>query len=574
MPRQSILVIQAVLSPCPLVVLAHPLAQPSAPNPTCPVLTINSTLAANQTAPLSISEKVAETSLAFAGLFIVAMTYIVLTNYAAYLVNTSKLPFVALATNISAILEATWPKSTSRPYKLPCEIKRGHFNAIRLLYLGRMISEPLQHRVAKGMSQCPAKPVEAVPERRCWVTSSSPMMKGVVQVAIWEWVSAWLMELTFFITLIHNGFFSGKEGRDSIPRLAVVVLYFLCFIIHFFYFWSLFLKFLTLVCAGAAWSLLNRALFAVVDRNFLFSHIIDNSEPLDFWEIEKSSSGTSFEARNYDAALSIHLQQPQQIPQSQTQKDNLAAAQKQVGNDQEKLRTDIYSAVDKTLDSVLINIVTMLGICIAQAFSTWTAQPLIDNSSTQIGSLALVASALTGIASMFRSVLHMGTATKAFNQLLSLKEIKINRQTIEYVERRPYRNEIVGFCNGYLQTRRITISDLFRIPSGTAMLLAVLFSPVFSLLPNESENSRRLSSFELCVQAMGQNVVFTTNRTNRHSVDTNTSQNTNSINVYCRFNTTRYNNSFSESIDLGPAANRLSSAWRNTEQASTARVIY
>jgi|SRR5271170_4283151 len=42
---------------------------------------------------------------------------------------------------------------------------------------------------------------------------------------------------------------------------------------------------LTQVCAEVAWSLLNRARFAVVDRRYLF----ERKGPLNFAEIEKSS---------------------------------------------------------------------------------------------------------------------------------------------------------------------------------------------------------------------------------------------------------------------------------------------
>lgn len=142
---------------------------------------------------------------------------------------------------------------------------------------------------------------------------------------IWQWVSTWLMCITVATTAIYNGFFSNELSADSWPRFAVVLIYAVGFCIHAVVVWSLCLQALTQVCAGAAWSLLNRARFAVVDRRYLFAHIADPMNPLDFAEIEKSSVGPTFVPMAYEAAL-VGRAPPERIPRSQTQTNALVAA--------------------------------------------------------------------------------------------------------------------------------------------------------------------------------------------------------------------------------------------------------
>ncbi|KAF4414787.1 hypothetical protein FACUT_13965 [Fusarium acutatum] len=339
-------------------------------------------------------------------------------------------------------------------------------------------------------------------------------MKAVVQLEIWEWVSGWLMVFTVCITLMHNGFFSEKQGPDSKPRLFVVCIYAACFFFHIIILSSLCLRALSRFCAGGAWGLLNRAHFAVVEYKPLFKHIENSDEPLDFIEIEKSSAGSTFQPMDYDAAL-VGRRPPAKISRTEAETKMLVAAQKQISHDQEKLRSAMNTAAEKSLDGVLINVVTMLGICVTQAFSAWTTRPLLDNSSTQIGSIALVASAMIGLASMFSSALQLSTASKAFDQHLSLKEIKINHYTLDHVRHHSSSDKAVGFRHGNLMACHITPTALFHTSSWVTMPLAVLFGPSFLLLPSANENERCSSEIPLglCINVSDYKMVFATNPT-------------------------------------------------------------
>ncbi|KAF5131520.1 hypothetical protein E5D57_007875 [Metarhizium anisopliae] len=518
--------------------------------------------AENATNTLSRGELATETTLALLAVFLMAYTFWILASYAGHLLRSAKYPSAALAANMGAILEAAWPISDTATDELAWERNGRPKNAIWLLYVGDMTNQGVHdrdsHRVAKGMSQCDATIAgEVVPEPPFWITSSSPMIKVVIPLAIWGWVSVWIMTITFFVTLIHNGIFSHEEGSDSYPRLVVVAMYFLCFGVYAYILWLLCLRILTQLCASAAWSLLNRSHFAVVDRHLLFEHIHNKAKPLDFGQIETSGAASTSEPGSYSAALDGR-EPARNSTRPRPEAKSLAAAQRFLAHSQEKLRGDMYTCADKALDLVLFNIVTALGICVTQAFSAWTKRPLAYNSSTQIGSVALVASVLLGMSSMFRSALHLSTAEQAYHQLLDLKEIKTNLKALEYANGHSFRDQIVGFCQGRLVACPITLTSLFRASSWAAALKALVFGPMFSLLPNANENTRRSgeTGVKLCVRAMGQDVEFTTTGTSRDSSSSSSQdpQNVNSIKVRCTFDQTQFDKALEKLSPSGPSA--------------------
>ncbi|EFY96116.1 hypothetical protein X797_008537 [Metarhizium robertsii] len=526
---------------------------------------------ANETNTLSYGERAAGATLAVLAFSIMCIAYWTLAKVTGYLLCTAKYPSAALAANIGTILEAAWPESTRAADDLACERKRNLRNAIRLIYLGDVTDEQHPHRIGRGMSQCEATKPDGVSECFLWIAGGCPIMKVVIQIAIWEWVSIWLMVLTLLVTLIHNSFFSHGEGPDSKPRLFVVCIYAGCFAIHACLVLFLCLGILTQACASQAWSLLNRCHFAVVDRHQLVEHIRDERNPLEFGQIEKSgiASTSLSEPGSYLAALEGRDPAPR-TTRSEAEKERLDMAHRDVAHNQEKFRDDMGTCADKALDLVLLNIVTALNICVTQAFSAWTKRPLIDNASTQIGSIALATAVLLGMASMFRSALQLSTVKQTYGLLLGLKEIKTNLQVLEYADGRPFRGSIVGFFHGYLEAHPITLASLLPTSSWVAMLQALLFGPMFSLLPNADERTRRSNGTngKLCVQAMGQDVVFTTYGTNRQSIDSQAFQNVNSINVCCSFDRARFDEVFKESSEPDPTESPEMSGKQNTGPVS------
>jgi hypothetical protein len=523
------------------LILAHPVIELSEPSYTLLLSSNNATIVlANGTIPLSDGLKGVEISLSIISVIIVALTYIVLIRRAGNLINVSKLPLAPIGKNISAILAATWPDNTDGPHVLPHENER-HLNNIRLLYLGALSSEPVEHRVAKGLDECRATLKKEIRGRHLWVTSGSVTTKAVVQLAIWEWVSFWLMCTTVATTVIFNGFTIGVLGNDSIPRLVVIMIYAVCYLIHVCLVWSSVLHFLTQVGAGAAWSLLHWARFAVVDRCHLFDYIKDENSPLNFTEIEKSSAGSDFIPMTYEAVLPGLPDRPPVIQPSTNERKELEAAMKSIKHDQEKARSSFQTAAESALERVIANAAAMLSICVVTGFSAYTTKPLLDNSSTQIGSIALLGSALLGLAAMFTSTLHLSNMNTAYQQILSMKELKINGNAVEYVTRRIYQGRIVGFTQGSLQARKVTLWHLLRAMNWWSRIHSLMFGPAYALLPTADDDTRHLrdTSFECKIDVRGQDVVFTTACTSRHRTHQSTGENVDAIVVYCLYSHTR-----------------------------------
>lgn len=484
-----------------------------------------------------------EISLSIISIIIVALTYIVLIGRAGYLINVSKLTLAPIGKNISAILATTWPDETCDRHVLPHENKR-HLNNIRLLYLGVLSSESIEHRVAKGLAQCRAECRANKREIRgghLWLTSGSVATKAVVQLAIWEWASFWLMCTTVATTVIFNGFTIGIQSNDSMPRLVVIIIFAVGYLIHLCFVWSSVLYFLTQVGAGAAWSLLHRARFAVVDRCHLFNCIRDNKSPLNFTEIDKSSAGSDFIPMTYEAVLPGRTDRPPAIQRSLNETKELEAAMKSMKNDQEKARNSFQTAAESALERVIANAAAMLSICVVTGFSTYTTKPLQDDSSTQIGSIALLGSALLGLAAMFTSALHLSNMNTAFQQILSMKELKINGNAVEYVTRRIYQGRRVGFTQGSLHARKVTLWHLLRAMNWWNRILSLMFGPAYALLPTADDDTRRSTdaSFECKIDVRGQDVVFTTACTSSHRRNQSNGNNADAIVVYCIYRHTR-----------------------------------
>ena len=522
----------AVFSASASLILAHPVIERSE--------SLILVLPANGTIPLSDGLKGVEISLSIISVLIVALTYGVLIGRAGYLISVSKLPLVPIGNNISAILATTWPDDTRYPHVLDDESER-HQNNIRLLYLGALSSEPMEHRVAKGLSECRARVNREIRGRHLWLTSGSVATKAIVQLAIWEWVSFWLMCTTVATTVISNGFTIGVLSNDGWPRLVVIIIYAVCYLVHVCFVWSSVLHFLTQVGAGAAWSLLHRARFAVVDRCHLFDYINDQTRPLNFTEIEKSSAGSDFIPMTYEAVLPGVPNRPPAIQRSLSETKELEAAMKSLRHDQEKARSSFQTAAESALERVIANAGAMLSICVVTGFSTYTTKPLLDNSSTQIGSIALLGSALLGLAAMFTSVLSLSNMNTTYQTLLGMKELKINGKAVEYATRRIYQGRVVGFTQGSVHATKVTLWHLLRAMNWWSRILSLLFGPAYALLPTADDDTRHSTdaSFEYKIDVRGQDVVFTTAGTSRHRTHQSNGENVDAIAVFCLYSHTR-----------------------------------
>jgi hypothetical protein len=449
-------------------------------------------------------------------------TYAVLIGPGTRLLSTSKLPLVSIEENIGSLLSRAWPDTSASTEVSSSPGKSQALDAMRILYVGRMDDE--EQRAARGVEACRAVANKRISTPPMWLTTGSSLTKSMVQLAVWEWVCMWMVLAMLLSTLSFNGLLTSDRGPDSYPRFVVVMIYTGAFCVHSWYVWRAFRSFFTMVVAGASWSLLNKASFASADLAQLVARLAGGQTAPVFKQVGKPATSSTFPI--CPAAL---LQDVGVLPAADS--EILTDAQKSeadtVGNWQKRDVTSTVESGKTALDGVVANIMTMVGIIITTGFSVWTSRA--TDSTSQLGSLALLASLTLGSAAMFSSAVDLSVMDTSFRNVLFLKEVMINGDASAHVQKRGSSRNVIGFMHKTVKTRRVRMRDLINM---TDFWPLVFFGPAYVLLPSRADHERQSAgaSFELRVSVRGKPVLFTTEDTNRHNTKADGS-NVEAINV-------------------------------------------
>lgn len=153
-------------------------------------------------------------------------------------------------------------------------------------------------------------------------------------------------------------------------------------------------------------------------------------------------------------------------------------------------KRDIKSCVDSgasALDNIIVNVMTVLGITITTGFSVWTMWSDSITESSQLGSLALLASLTLGTGAMFTSAIHLSIMESAFQNALFLKELIINGESSSHVSKRALKRRILGFTHGSVGYRAVGMRDLIKLSN---IVTVYLFGPAYTLLPTAADHDR------------------------------------------------------------------------------------
>jgi hypothetical protein len=178
--------------------------------------TTNSSAITVQTVTLS---KEINTTLAGLVFLLTVGTYWLLMRYTTTLSNEIILPSKFLEDNIAAVLSLTWPKH----YIGSSEDTTNYDSFPWVLFYGKYkdgFHEPLGSYDVKE-SNTALQPGSFMVSVKVF----SPVMKSLVQIAIWNSVSFWLVLVMIANTLVYNGFVSNNVTNDSIIRLVLVGVY-------------------------------------------------------------------------------------------------------------------------------------------------------------------------------------------------------------------------------------------------------------------------------------------------------------------------------------------------------------
>jgi hypothetical protein len=511
---------------------------------------------------MTFSIKMAETVLAILSVAIVTLVYSILIRRGSLMSTTAMYPRRSIEDNIGKLLSLAWPDS-SHDTDIPETKVREESNeksasytattktvttntatarnsipdSIKIFYLGRMTtdnhSDRATNRVAKGVLQCATKVAGPRHLSPLWLTSGSPITKDVVQLLVWEWTSSWLMLLMLNATLMYNGFFTNEISIDSYPRLTVTLIYAASYVAHAIYVWNVCSSFLTNVASGAAWSLLERAMFAVGETKKLHRHKAGHS--FEFRSIDKASEQhipTTFEAKFKHETLMVELRDDAIAPLGRESVDledeedprDLRTALATLGAAQKSERNAATDSVRKALERVVSNAMVMMGVTLSTGFSAWTAQQNTENTpnnfdSTLIGSLALLASLSLGAATMFTSALHLSIMDSSYRTILSLKETKINGHAVDHYKKRRAQQVPLSFISGTVPTSKVRFVDILAVNRWRNFFGVVFLGPAFALLPSNSDHQRTSADvdFDLVTKVRDREMLLTTRPTEQHT---------------------------------------------------------
>ncbi|KAI1956682.1 hypothetical protein LOZ58_006184 [Ophidiomyces ophidiicola] len=458
------------------------------------------------------------TSLAVLSAMLMTVTYAVLIGPGTRLSSTSKLPLAAIKANIGNLLSKAWPDtSTSEHIAGSALAKVTEEDAIRLYYVGKLDCDSSDGRTARGVAQCEALPKRRIPTPPVWLTTGSSLTKSMVQLAIWEWVCLWMVLAMVVSTLIFNGFLTGQKLPDAYPRLVVVLIYLTAFFVHAWYVWKSCTSFFTLLGAGAAWSLLNKASFASVDLGQLKACEAGGSAPV-FRKVGKPATSSTFPPYENCVLKGGIAPKASDVTKDSLPEEDQGAINTVSGWQKQEISSTVQAG-SIALERVITNVVTIVGITITTGFAAWTSIASAGDSTTQLGSLALLASLTIGSGAMFSSAVELSVMDTSFRNVLFYKELMINGQATAHVQKRAKKKNVVGFTHNTVQMGRVGFIELAKFTKLWALLV---FGPAYGLLPGEEDHFRQSAGaeFEFFASVRDKKVLLTTEATTKHQVHT------------------------------------------------------
>lgn len=482
--------------------------------------TTNSSAITIQTVTLA---KEINTTLAGLIVLLTIGTYWLLMIYTPTFSNEIVLPSKLLEQNISAVLSLTWPKHFLGPpderidyYPYPWVLfyKKANFEVKphpkerpfhQILGFGEF-GEQGQIDIKRERYMVPVK-------------AFSPAMKSLVQIAIWNYISLWLVLVMIVNTLVYNGFLTHGITNDSIIRLVLVGVYAIASIGHRYHTTILLNRNFTSVLFQTCWTIISKKFIFGDYREY--KHYAMNqhhNKPLGYRDQLKPDSSqmfwTSFDFELFGTTEHAETYQ------------NLTDGDDQIGSCDEsnvfsewslndkrrgshlKAREKIESkfdnfvkpireaeinayekATDSTLDRALANVAVLLTICLATAFAPWNSAQTTSATSAQLGSYALLLSISAGILALISSMTQLTNATESARILLLLQEKTITAHRV-HNETEAVSNEFwlrdepdFSFSKFIKGKSQLTSSSLWRSMSLLKKLLCLLLGPALMLIP-------------------------------------------------------------------------------------------
>ena len=460
------------------------------------------------TAQTVILAKEINTTLAGLVVLLTIGTYWLLMKYTPTLSNEIILPSKLLGDNIAAVLSLTWPKH----YMGAPDEKLNYYPYKWLLYYKKELDvSPLKfnkrpfHQVL-GFGDIKKIPTnnEVGKSHMVTVNAFSPVMKSLVQIAIWNYVSLWLVLVMIGNTLVYNGFLSHGVTNDSVLRLLLVGVYAVASIGHCYRTMTLLYRNFTSVLFQTCWT--------IICKQFVFGdHMTHRTCRLRGGPVDPNSSdlvwttfhfelfGITERADTYTEGGDPMGSNDESVVLSERSDDEIRGfhikARDRIESKFDEFVKPIREAemkayekaTESALEKALANVAVLLGICLATALAPWSSIQTISATSAQLGSYALLLSISAGFLALISSMTQLTNATESARTLLLLQEKTIaacrthdEDASKDFSLRDQPRFSLSKDIEGRSQFK---LSSLWRSMSLLGKLLCLLLGPALMLIP-------------------------------------------------------------------------------------------
>ncbi|KAI6081866.1 hypothetical protein F4821DRAFT_248397 [Hypoxylon rubiginosum] len=363
------------------------------------------------------------------------------------------------------------------------------------------------------------------------IKTFSPVIRFLVQIAIWNSVSFWIVLVMLFNTLIYNGFGSNSITNDGIIRVVFVVVYtfanfgnqvYTTILLYRNFTYAVFQGCLVLICKkfiftaselrhddtrsrlGCSYSL---ELFGPAERSNCYRQLLKPGHTLENYDPNRNDVSVlpvfvmKFVQRikenpNNDDALirdipSRYLPRISEhgLLQFVTKKDKTEC---QFDKSAKPLREAEIKAYEKSTESVLertlANVAVLIGICLSTALAPWTSSRTSDPTNAQLGSYALLLSISTGLLALVSGITQLSNATESARTILLLQEKTVaagNSDTESVLDLRfsSGTGPKNSFSKGIKGQSQLTFFGLWQLTNLQGKLLCVIFGPALLLIP-------------------------------------------------------------------------------------------
>jgi hypothetical protein len=463
-----------------------------------------STVMARQSLPITSNTPLVKglaTSIAGAVFLCTAATYILVIKYGPWLSQGLVLPLSSLERNLSTFLSRFWIDSALSS----CTAKH-KFRALRIT--AKEGQYDVYSFVTAGHGEFRHHPLPATQQRRyercvrdgqVWFNPASPVMKHIIQIAIWEFWTLWMVIAMVSLTVVYNGFIYGQPGPDGVLRLVLVGAYAVANLFHVLWSWRYLSRILRAVETQACWVIISKiCAFFSADLSCrgpaaANSPWLDNATYLNLRRVQCDLLGPTKLIDTMEGEPDLPDYPKTHLTFEPDREQIKSVAENDI---KPMLETEVKAfekAGESCLDRVLANVVVVLGTCLSSGVAPWTTVQSQDSTATQLGSYAIILAIGTGATALIGSVNHLSNAAECAETLQRFQAHMLSLSNEQHLVRLSARAARYGSAMSESMTagrQATTWSDVWKCTSPRLMPCLPVWGPALGLLPRSRKGAK------------------------------------------------------------------------------------